>query len=148
MTADYIPVKESVIGKHQIARDAEKPTEATQLKPAHKTLSASTSTTVEVEKAVPSLVTYLPHCFKAMSAPSVPEGQVSFGYGRLFFIGGMRYIYPSLPGPMNPRTSKRGDDVVADIYERVAGGSCLANIRNQPMAKEALALLRAGRSGV
>ncbi|KAJ6471531.1 hypothetical protein C8R45DRAFT_936972 [Mycena sanguinolenta] len=166
----------------------------------------------------------------------------------LFFAGGMRYIYPSSPGPMDPKTNKRGDDVVdlnrpymadaihqtlenayfkgsppiaskyaslfktnqdgnkecpaamvalastavhcslneyrtgryiaskfegkilqevydthmvlleevkishptvlADIYEIVAGGSRLANIRNQPMAKEALALLRAGRSGV
>ncbi|KAJ6456203.1 hypothetical protein C8R45DRAFT_1111192 [Mycena sanguinolenta] len=38
--------------------------------------------------------------------------------------------------------------VLANIYKIIAGGSSLANVPNQPMAKEALALLYASRSGI
>ncbi|KAJ7312315.1 hypothetical protein DFH08DRAFT_1044818 [Mycena albidolilacea] len=39
-----------------------------------------------------------------------------------FLITGMRYIYPSSPGPVDPRTGKRGDDVVDTTMPYMAAG--------------------------
>ncbi|KAJ7709097.1 hypothetical protein B0H14DRAFT_3172540 [Mycena olivaceomarginata] len=39
-----------------------------------------------------------------------------------FLITGMRYIYPLSPGPVDPRTGKRGDDVVDTTMPYMAAG--------------------------
>ncbi|KAJ7882069.1 hypothetical protein B0H14DRAFT_3857638 [Mycena olivaceomarginata] len=54
--------------------------------------------------------------YRNLLTPLDTEGRTGF------LITGMRYIYPSSPGPVDPRTGKRGDDVVDTTMPYMAAG--------------------------